>query len=171
MDSAPCSLINNNCGESEWVTSRSHDVSLVCRLFCAKGNISGGLKRNFCSSLNYLEVELEALFIIWDYQREKTSFDLSIAQDKLPFTKYLLFLSSWQDPLMPPMQLNLSLAYDVSYTHVFFLLLNLSCIWSLWLSHVCGFPIQMYVLNLDYFLFLICLMSIWLLDQPKEPLE
>ena len=37
------------------------------------------------------------------------------------------------------------------------------------LTHVCGVPTHTYVMKSGYFLLLICLMSIWLLDWRKEP--
>lgn len=45
------------------------DVPLLCGLFWAKGKLSCGLKRNFYTSLHYIEVELWALAMIRDDQR------------------------------------------------------------------------------------------------------
>lgn len=48
-----------------------------------------------------------------------------------------------------------------------FLSWNLSCMWGFWISYVCGVPICT-VIKFHYFLSLVCVMLIWLLDQVEE---
>lgn len=38
-------------------------------------------------------------------------------------------------------------------------------------SHICGVSIDMHAIKFDHFLLLICLLSIWLLNQPKKTLR
>ena len=100
-----------------------------------------------------------------------------IWQGKLLFPKHLPLLWSCSDPRKPPKCITLHLAQTVLYTHAPFLPLSLSCRgWgtrvgeegTVTLSCMCGSHMRVCI-KFSCFLLLICVVSVWLLDQPKEP--
>lgn len=142
-------------------------TSVVCRLLRAKCNISFRLKRNFCISL-WLPGRIRIRGLVHNRLSETTSFDLSIRQGKLLFTK-CLFLSPCKEALKPPRCVTSSLAQCVLHTSI---LLSISepimHVGSLTLSYLRSSHTYI-CFKFGYFLWLICLMSIWLVEQPEEP--
>lgn len=83
---------------------------------------------------------------------------------------FLIVLGMIFLPFEAPRCLISSLVQNVIYIYILhfpFLSWNLSCMWSFWISYVCGVPICT-VIKFHYFLSLVCVMLIWLLDQVEE---
>lgn len=110
-----------------------------------KTTLPSRLKRNFwLTAPSYLLRRTWIRGFAYKRWSERTSSGLSIGQGKLVFTKSLLFLPACNKFLKPPKYFTSSPAQNISYTHVLFLFLNLSCMWGLYLMYV-GFPyIYMY---------------------------
>lgn len=143
---------------SEWATSTC--ASVVCGLFWVKGNQDPvGTTETFTALLNYLkEFKLGA----WPTIRVKTRNDILLIS--MGGQTYLYWnLLSLRLPSKAPRCVTSSLAQSILCTHFPFLSLNLSCMWGLWVFH------DTYIcIKFGYFLLLICLMFIWLLDHWKE---
>lgn len=131
------------CRGSEWVTPRY--ASVLCKLFWGKSNFSSGLLKNFCPSLNYLE-EL--------FYRTEQIYLLNIC--------YCPALTFWSHQgTLPHSYLRMS------YMPIFPFCLWISCAYGVSVC-VCRVAIHMLCIKFGYFILLICLMPIWLLNQSKK---
>lgn len=122
------------------------------------------IKRNFCFLLHYLEeFELAAWLTIRVAIKKWLFLPTYMTGQTTNYWTCAVSAITLKPPgaLLHP-QLRISCGPQFP-----FLCLSLSCMQVLWLSHACGVPYTYICITPGYHLSLICLMSIWLLNQQK----